>query len=440
METFTNPLEDCFHSDEMFRHLEPVRGELNQYFGSAEVFQYTLVQGMLRARACSKGAIPLDRVLSALQNHIVCRLQHADLKFRSAALYLLTKFGEKYDHFQRFGKYGRVRPPTLVLKVNRPIIGAILAALPSLTDTEDELDFDPVPFMALALSTLGVIGDRGNESVISAVAERTQHHELWVRDCAVQALERVATVGDHLAINAALQCIDDEEDTDDEELRGYVRLSTLETLKALAKGTDDADVVTALIDKIEYDSEDNVRLEALETLRQVASEGNGDAIAACIQAIEGDSSEEVRIQAWEVVANLATKGDKLVISACLASLEHENIDVCVAAAELLGKVAPKGHVATVGCLSAGLLSRSGEKDIDTAILHSLSRVALKGNRNAISAIMQFIEASAAHEVQNFKQCPDLYAAFDALRKVASAGDTVVISFTASYLGKQERYQ
>lgn len=326
----------------IFYHLVAVRDEFDQYFDDDSV---------LRVRACCRGAVPEESIACTLEEYVISSIQHVYLDLRCAAMNVLRHLSRRYT---RFLGESRIRkqfttPPAFVLTGNSNVIGAILAVLPSLQFYDLER----------ALDALCVISNKGNVSVIRAIAEMTWHFNRNVRVRAFRALQSIADVGDQVAISAALRCVDDDSDgygsfPDDEYCLARtdpfrVRLSSLKALKTIAEGTDDVTVLGSVIEQIENHTSQTVRFEALDVLQKVARKGNVDAISACVGCCSPDDDDEVWERALDVLGHLAQRGCKDAISACFTSLAHKNVDVVRAAAKVLGKV---------GCLPAALVLRS----------------------------------------------------------------------------------
>ena len=93
----------------------------------------------------------------------------------------------------------------------------------------------------------------------------------------------------------------------------FARYASLLTLKAIVQGTDDGIVLESVLERIDNDSSDGVRLEALDVLRRVACRGEAAAISACVRCLSSES-DEIREVALEVMKHLAKRGCNVVLS------------------------------------------------------------------------------------------------------------------------------
>jgi len=178
-----------------------------------------------------------------------------------------------------------------------------------------------------AVTSLGQVCKKGDETALEALIARLGDSDASVRRVACTALAQVAHKASQSARLALLPRCEDRD--------GGVRRSAVKALEKVAD-KDDPQVLQALFARCS-DPEAFVRFSSVEALSNVSAEGNPEVIARILELVS-DRDSRVRCCCVEALGRLAIRGDSRVLTALLGCLDDEGDAVRRAAATSLGQV------------------------------------------------------------------------------------------------------
>lgn len=200
----------------------------------------------------------------------------------------------------------------------------------------------------------------------------------------------------------------------------------VQVLQDLAKlhggGTNQIEVAATGLE----DNSPAIRQAAIETLSLLGKRGKllPQAIASVVERL-GSPVEEVKVAALEALREVASKWDDGTINCIIPYLKNPSPAIRERVATLLGQVAQEGDQDTISALAGRLEPADTCNYVRRAALQALIKIVLiKGDQNLIHTVAKRLEDD------------DIYVrrwAVEALVAITDKGDTCAITAIAKYL-------
>eukprot|EP00747_Dinoflagellata_sp_TGD_P170836 gnl/TRDRNA2_/TRDRNA2_203443_c0_seq1.p1 gnl/TRDRNA2_/TRDRNA2_203443_c0~~gnl/TRDRNA2_/TRDRNA2_203443_c0_seq1.p1 ORF type:complete len:381 (-),score=64.06 gnl/TRDRNA2_/TRDRNA2_203443_c0_seq1:226-1347(-) len=280
-----------------------------------------------------------------------------------------------------------------------------------------------------AVWALGRVGEKGNRSIIQAVATSLAHdadftldwYASWYNLRAMFILQLLCEKGDELVVAAAARVLCEEQYADED-----AQESALSLLGEFSNVDDDS-AISSIRRHMENGSK-QVRCAALKSMQAVARSGSADVISMFVHALE-DEDADVRLAAIEAIEDLVTKGEGSVVAGLNVCLHDADINVKQKALACLRAVAETGDRTVITELSNMLLESRSTPWLRIQVIGALGEIG--DDADAAASVIGILATCAGDEHVNVRS--------EALLRMSILVDVCVDAGSTSWTSSVEAY-